>query len=164
MASIKRNDGRCIRGSLMYVKHFKDKVSSYKPFDEGEVLYAEGVTSIAPISLHAWNVIHNARHQLVMDSTWSIKHLDPQDVWYHGVIFDPEFFEDIWLRQKEQRGLTSLPYLKSGYSILTCHELLNGQFDEYPITLEDCWNAIESIVPFRIAAVNQNKAYKKLAA
>jgi hypothetical protein len=112
-------------------------------------MYAEGLSSVSPTCLHAWNVLHSTRHAKVFDRTWEVDaDIEEKDVWYQGVLFDEELFEWVRFKQRAEGFQSTAPYLTEGCCVLTYKPLLDGTFADYPMRDEDYEASFESLVKF----------------
>ena len=140
------NEGQCIRHSLARVKLCRELQSKKAKFNKlVNHHYVEGLTNYAPLSLHAWIGIETSRHLIAIEET---RNIDNCDIWYQGVKFEKEFFDDVWNFQKKNDGKYSLPYLCTGYSVLTFEPLLNGNVKEYPFRHDLMDEAIKELLKF----------------
>lgn len=140
----KKMHGACIWQSLDQSSLWiRNKPTELKILD-----YAEGLSSFAFVTLHAWNVLQSSRHSFVIDATWEIPDDVKDYVWYQGVVFEREFFDWVRNEQTQNRYKHTLPYLKTGACCLTYQPLLEGRLDEYRIRDGDRDRAIDVLHNF----------------
>ena len=141
--------GRCIQQALSDASHAPPPGRAFG--------YVEGLCSRAFLSLHAWAVLQNSRHSLVVDRTWDLSGAPAEHIRYYGVMFDPDFFEWIWHHQRINDGVNesvTLPYLNTGACCMTYRPLLEGKVAAYPIKDGDREAAMSSLHDFTWAVHN----------
>jgi hypothetical protein len=148
--------GRCISQARADSEYYTSHIADEKY--PGFVLeYAEGLSSVSFLSLHAWGVLRNTRHAYVCDRTWEIDHSASEHVWYQGVSFSHEFLDWVRFKQRAERYRHTRPYLTSGCSCLTYEPLLNGELEDFRIHEGDRDYAVSLLVSFHDAVVGYAK-------